>query len=101
MTLGKFTHKEKCMSQNKIITPESLLKQKTEDEMWQKYVGLLLFKLAPQGVTLTLEDLKKMSEAQDLVVLVRGRNNNVEFSLVTPEKAEMLAIQEQTHTGNL
>lgn len=64
-----------------------------------KYVGLILNKLAPEGVTITVKDMEKIAEGEGRVVLVQGHYDSIEFKLVTPEEAERISKYDSQQRG--
>ena len=82
------------------INPESTMLQQSEG-MWHKYVGLLLHKLAPEGVTITMADLEAFGFDERNVVLVHGHYDFFELKLVTAADAERLvAYDKQQQHGH-
>lgn len=54
-----------------IMNPDSAMMMQSEGN-WQKYFALVLFKLAPNGVNITVDDMKAFGEQPNTVVLRMG-----------------------------
>lgn len=75
----------------KVMNPEAAILQQVQ-EHWMKLAALLVWKLARDGVTLTLDDIQ--SFPQDRFLLTHGHRESIEFKLVTKEEAERLAAHD-------
>ena len=63
-------------------------------EHWQKLFTLLLWKLAPAGVTITLADILEFERQQKIrerMLLTYGHRESFEFKLVTVAEGNRLA----------
>lgn len=65
-------------------------------EHWMKLAALLVWKLAPQGVTITFEEMQKFPA--NLALLTHGHRDSIEFRMVSREEAEALAKLAQGKT---
>jgi hypothetical protein len=65
---------------------------------WQKFLALIVFKLAPNGVTLTSEDVEQFAR-EDKVLFSHGLGDRFEFKMVTREEAERIAAHEAGRRG--
>lgn len=74
-----------------VINPDAAILQQVQ-EHWMKLAALLVWKLAPNGVNLTLEDIA--SFPPDRFLLTHGHRESIEFRLVTKEEAERLAAHD-------
>jgi hypothetical protein len=82
------------MAGNKILNPESIILKQSEG-MWQKYVSLLVFKLAKEGVHITSQDIVDFGKQEKNTLLTHGHHDSIEFRLVTMAEAERLAGMEK------
>lgn len=82
---------------SKVINPDSTILKQSEGH-WQKYLMLVLAKLAPGGVTITLKDIEKFDQ-QQRVLLTHGHVDSIEFKLITPADAIRIAAYEKTRKG--
>jgi hypothetical protein len=71
-----------------VINPDSAILQQLDGE-WQKICALLLWKLAPNGVTLTHDDIQRFP--QDLALYTHGHKDSIDFKMITLEAAKLLA----------
>lgn len=64
-----------------------------------KFLALLVWKLAPKGVTITMADIAKFS-AEGGVLFSHGHPTSFDFRIVTPEEAARLAQHHKDTTSN-
>lgn len=82
------------------INPESAMLEQS-DGMWQRYMGLILLKLAPDGVTISKEDIEAFAaRGEDNVVLAHGHFDSFSFKVVTREEAIRLAEWDKNQAGH-
>lgn len=85
------------------INPDSVALQQL-DEHWQKIAAFLLWKLAGTAkVSITLADMKAMSEAFEPgmpCVNTHAHFESLDFQLVTEEAAQRLAAHDRTMKGH-
>lgn len=62
---------------------------------WMKFFALVVWKLAPNGVEITMADIDKFA-AEGGILLTHGHRESFEFRIVTPEAAARLAEHEAT-----
>lgn len=78
-----------------VINPDSTILQQSQ-EHWMKYLSIVVWKLAPKGVTLTMKDfeevLRRTGTDEELTLLTHGHYDSIEFKIVT--RAEALCIAE-------
>lgn len=79
-----------------VINPDSAILQQSEG-MWQKYCALLVWKLARQGVTISVADIDKCNSEGELILLAHGHYDSIEFKLVTPQQAAVIAAFERNN----
>lgn len=71
------------------------------DEQWCKLFTALLWKLAPEGVNLTIEDFEAFSKfAKTNVLLSHGAKDAVAFKFVTLAEAQVIADHQKTMRGH-
>lgn len=75
----------------KVLNPDSATLTQVQ-EHWMKIAALLVWKLAPNGVTLTAEDIA--SFPPDRALLTWGHRGSFEFKLVTEEEGKRLAAHD-------
>lgn len=75
-----------------VINPDAAILQQVQ-EHWQKLAALIVWKLAPTGVTLTFEDIS--SFPPDRVLLTHGHRDSIEFKIVSQADAERLAAHDR------
>jgi hypothetical protein len=68
--------------------------------MWQRYLALVLQKLAPEGVTITKQDVEYFAEADKHVVLIVGGGDSFTLKMITPTEAERLAAYDAGMCGS-
>jgi len=72
-------------------------------EHWQKLLAIVVWKLAPQGVTITHQDLVRFyadSAKKNLTLLTHGHRDSIDFKMVTREEAEQIAAHDaKTNRG--
>lgn len=76
----------------KIMNPDAAVFGQLQ-EHWQKMAALIVWKLAPKGVTITIDDIA--SFPQDRFLLTHGHKDSFEFKIVTKEEAERLAAHDE------
>ena len=78
------------------INPDSVILQQARetDDFWQKNLALILFKLAPDGIEITSDDMMKFMHQDKNVILTHGHPESIEFKLVTMESAKRLAAHD-------
>ena len=81
----------------KILNPDSTIMQQSEGH-WQKYLMLVISKLAPAGVTITVRDMEKLA-GEERILLTHGHIDSIEFKLVTRAEAERLIAYDKTQRG--
>lgn len=59
---------------------------------YMKFMALLVHKLAPNGVTITVEDIARFPP--DGVLFAHGHRDSFDFKIVTQEQADRLAAHE-------
>lgn len=79
-----------------VLNPDSPMLQQL-DGHWQRLAAVLVWKLAKDGVTLTLDDLAQFP--QDMVLLTHGHKDSIEYKLVTREAAERIAAHDRAQRG--
>lgn len=65
---------------------------------WQKLCALVINKLAPGGVTITVDDMKAFPENHHL--LTHGKMDGIELKIVSPEQAAAIHEYNQTQKGS-
>jgi hypothetical protein len=75
----------------KVMNPDAAVLQQVQ-EHWMKICALLVWKLAPNGVTLTEKDIA--SFPPDHVLLTHGHRDSFEFKLVTNDEAALIAAHD-------
>ncbi len=81
-----------------IMNPDSAMMMQSEGN-WQKYFALVLFKLAPNGVNITVDDMKAFGEQPNTVVLTHGHSDSIDFKLIDWKTAKILSDHEATQRG--
>lgn len=66
---------------------------------WEKIVAALVFKLAKDGVVLTMKDFEECTNS-GRALLSHGHFDSIEFKMVTREEAKRLAEFDATKTGH-
>lgn len=80
-----------------VINPDAAVLTQVQ-EHWMKIAALLVWKLAPNGVTLTAKEIA--SFPHDRVLLTYGHRDSFEFKLVSESGAARLAAHDATtHRG--
>lgn len=80
-----------------VINPDAAILQQL-DGQWQKIAAILIWKLAPNGVTLTHEDMERFPP--DLALYTHGHKESIDFKMVSMEEAQRLADHDkQTNRG--
>lgn len=78
----------------KVLNPDSKILQQSEGQ-WQKLLMLVVWKLAPQGVEITAEDMQKCMQEHAAgggpALLTHGHENSIEYRVITFAEAERLA----------
>lgn len=80
------------------MNPENTMLQQSEGQ-WQKYLMLVLRKLAPGGVIITEKDIEEAVNAEDYHVFIHGHKDSIEFKLVTELEARRLAAHDRQQSG--
>jgi len=75
-----------------MINPDAAILQQVQ-EHWQKLAALIVWKLAPNGVTLTHEDIA--SFPPDRILLTHGHRDSIEFKIISQADAERVAAHDQ------
>lgn len=86
-------------TENETLNPDSTMLRQSEGH-WQKYLGIVVWKLAREGVTITLDDIKEFADQDRNVILVHGHFDSIEFMLVTPADAEQIAAYDKQQKGS-
>ena len=81
----------------RVINPDSTIMQQSEGH-WQKYLMLVISKLAPAGVTITIRDMEKLA-GEERVLLTHGHIDSIEFKLVTRAEADRIVAYDKTQKG--
>ncbi len=63
------------------------------DGNYMKFLALVVWKLAPSGVRITVADIKKLG-AEGGVLFAHGHYDSFEFKIVSPAAAQRLAAYE-------
>jgi hypothetical protein len=89
---------------NKEITPDSLMLRQA-DGQWQKFCGLLLWKLVgrDKAVTITAADIEachKAFEPGAMTVLIHGHYDSIDFKLISERDAHRAAIEDARKGGH-
>lgn len=58
-----------------------------------KFLALVVWKLAPKGVTITMKDIERFA-AEGGIFFAHGHRESFDFKIVTPEEAARLAAHE-------
>lgn len=92
------------MTANKEINPDSLMLRQA-DGQWQKFCGLLLWKLVgrDKAVNISVADMQACGEAFApgvATVLVHGHYDSFDLKLISELDAHHLAIYEAKRTGS-
>jgi hypothetical protein len=67
-------------------------------EHWQKVAALIVWKLAPRGLTLTFKDIDSFPPG--CVLFTHGHKDSIDFKIVTQAEAEQLAAHDaRTNRG--
>ena len=85
-----------------LVNPDSVVLAQVAG-YWEKLFAMLVFKLAPTGVTLTLKDMEHFriaSESGNAVLLTHGHYDSIEFKIVTQADAERLAAHDAAQKGS-
>lgn len=61
-------------------------------EYWQKITAMLVWKLAPDGVTITAADMVAFQQ-DGRFLLAHGHHDSFEFRMVTREEGDRLAAE--------
>lgn len=72
------------------------------DEQWQKIAAVLVWKLARDGVQITLEDFRNFAvetAAGEAVLFTHGHIDSIELSIVTAKRAAELAVYDANNRG--
>lgn len=83
------------------FNPESVISTQVR-EHWQKLTAMLVWKLARDGVTLTLADMQRFaeeSERGEAVLMQWGHQDSIEFKIVNRAEAQRLAAHDQQQRG--
>lgn len=75
------------------LNPDSAILQQL-DGQWQKIAAVLVWKLARNGVTLTVGDFA--SFPKDHALYTHGHRDSIDFKLVTMADAERLAAHDRS-----
>ena len=81
----------------KVLNPDSTIIQQSEGH-WQKYLMLVISKLAPDGVTVTVQDMEKFAQ-QERILLTHGHVDSIEFKLVTRAEADRIVAYDKAQKG--
>jgi hypothetical protein len=87
------------MRPTKIYNPDNAMMQQSEG-MWQRYLALVLQKLAPEGVAITKQDVEYFAETDKHVVLIMGGVDSFILKMVTPAEAKRLAAYDAGMCGS-
>lgn len=85
--------------ENTELNPDSIMLRQS-DGMWQRYLALVLHKLAPEGIIIVESDILALMETERNVVLVHGHCDSFTFKMVTAEEANRLAAHDQSMGGS-
>lgn len=86
-------------SENETLNPDSTMLQQSEGQ-WQRYLCLVVWKLAREGVTIALDDIAKFANQDRNVILVHGHFDSIEFKIVTRADAERIAVYDKQQKGS-
>lgn len=82
------------MAESNKVNPDSTILQQVDGE-WQKLCAFILWKTSGTGVVkVTIDDMRRMAEQFKPgfpVIFTHGHADSIEFSLVTEERAKVLA----------
>lgn len=86
------------------INPDSLMLRQA-DGQWQKFCGLLLWKLVgrDKAVNVTAADIEAMGKAfghDQATVLIHGHYDSFDLKLIAESEAHRLAVAEAKQTGH-
>lgn len=81
------------------INPDSTMMQQSKDH-WQKYLCLVIWKLAREGVTISVADMVEFANQDKNILLTHGHIDSIEFKLVTMAEATRLADYDQKQRGS-
>lgn len=82
----------------KVLNPDSTMMQQSEGH-WQKYLCLVIWKLAREGVVITSADIIEFANQDKNVLLTHGHIESIEFKLVTPAEAERIRNYDRKQKG--
>lgn len=83
------------------INPDSTVLRQL-DQQWEKIAALLVWKLARDGVQLKAADFERFTNetnAGEAVLFTRGSKDAIELSIVTAERARVLAEHDAAQSG--
>lgn len=83
------------------VNPDSTVLNQLEDQ-WEKIVAIPVWKLARDGVRITLQDLEsfaKETAAGDAVLFTHGHYDSFDFKIVTAQRAQELAEWDAKQRG--
>ena len=63
-------------------------------DYWQNIAAMLVWKLAPNGVHLTRDDMVQFN-LKEKVLLTHGHRDSIEFRMITRAEADKLAAHDQ------
>lgn len=86
------------------VNPDSLMLRQA-DGQWQKFCGLLLWKLVgrDRAVNITAADIDAMTKAFDgelPTVLIHGHYDSFDLKLIAESEGHRLAVAEAKQTGH-
>lgn len=85
----------------KVVNPGAVVLDQIQ-EHYQKLLAMVVWKLAPGGVTLSLADIERFAhatEAGDAVLLTHGHFDSIEFKIVDAASAQRLADHDAKQRG--
>ncbi len=71
-------------------------------EHWEKIAAVLVWKLARDGVRITMQDLDQFqaeSDAGECVLFTHGHKDSIELAIVSASRAEILARHDAAQSG--
>jgi len=86
------------MNGPRVINPDSTILQQSEGH-WQRYLTLVVWKLAKNGVTITNNDIERFIAEGEQILLTHGHVDSIEFKLITADEARRIAEYDRQQRG--
>lgn len=80
------------------LNPDNTMVQQS-DGLYAKYLALVVAKLAPNGVRITVDDIHNFADSGKVLAMI-GENDAFSFKLVSPDEAQKLIEHDKGRCGH-